>query len=136
MTIRIVCYGIPATQGSQRALISASTGKAITLPDNKAKLASWRSAVAWEAARIMQGRSLLDGPLELRATFHLPRPVSAPKRRRHPDRKPDLDKLKRAIGDALKGVIYTDDARICRAVTEKVYGEPARAEIEIEELHP
>jgi Holliday junction resolvase RusA-like endonuclease len=36
-------------------------------------------------------------------------------------KKPDLDKLLRALKDALKGVIYRDDSQVVRVVTSKDY---------------
>ena len=48
--------------------------------------------------------------------------------------KPDLDKLERAIGDALTGIVFRDDSQIAWWSVWKVYGEPARAHIEIATL--
>lgn len=48
--------------------------------------------------------------------------------------RPDYDNLAKAIGDALKGIVYVDDGSIARAVVEKVYGDPPGVEIEIVEL--
>ena len=47
--------------------------------------------------------------------------------------KPDLDKLARAVGDALTGVAYRDDAQITRWHLQKRYGEQAGTEITV---HP
>jgi crossover junction endodeoxyribonuclease RusA len=130
--ISFTAFGIPATQGSARAFLRG--GRAVVAHDSKSKLLSWRSVVAAEAAKAFQATLLpapLDVPLLLRVLFVLPRPASAPKRRVYPDRKPDLDKLLRALKDGMTGVIYTDDARVCRVVAEKVYGAPARAEVEV-----
>jgi Holliday junction resolvase RusA-like endonuclease len=81
------------------------------------------------------GVSMLDGPLQATFRFYLPKPVSAPKRRRTwPDRKPDLSKLMRAIEDPMNGVLIADDARIVAAFVSKDYvedgGQP-RAEVRV-----
>ena len=48
------------------------------------------------------------------------------------DRKPDADKLARAIGDALATIVLRDDSRIVAWDISKVYGAPARCEITID----
>lgn len=60
-----------------------------------------------------------DQALALDVTFYLPRPPSLPKRIIYPMRKPDLDKLTRAIGDSLKGIVYDEDSRIVDLNTRK-----------------
>ena len=65
----------------------------------------------------------LDGPLEVEATFYFERP-RRPKFDA-PAVKPDLDKLCRALGDALTAAeIVTDDARIVTWHAHKTYGSP------------
>lgn len=64
----------------------------------------------------------LEGPLVLTATFVLPRPKSAPKRRVWPTVKPDTDKLLRALCDALTDCgAWLDDAQVVRMSVEKRY---------------
>ncbi|MHC6175440.1 RusA family crossover junction endodeoxyribonuclease [Glutamicibacter sp. X7] len=99
--------GIPAPQGSKRHV---GGGRMI---ESSAKVRPWREAVAAEAQRIAQKLDQpLDGHLRLIVRFELP----APKRSRfgsRPAGPPDLDKLIRAVDDALtmSGLIV-DDARI------------------------
>lgn len=95
----------------------------------------WREAVAWHALDSMRGREMLDGPCEVHATFRFPRPKghyrtgknshllreSAPS---HPSGKPDADKLQRAAGDSMTGIVMRDDAQICHWDVWKVYGTP------------
>lgn len=70
-----------------------------------------------------------EQPFELLLVFYLPRPngdftasgelkASA---RVEPWTKPDLSKLTRALEDALTGMVWDDDSRIVRTVTEKRY---------------
>lgn len=68
----------------------------------------------------MGRRKLIDGPVSVSATFYLARQTSRP-HEIYPDRKPDLDKLCRALGDALEGVILTQDSRIIRWYARKLY---------------
>ncbi len=55
-------------------------------------------------------------------TFVLPRPKSAPKRRIWPEVKPDLDKLVRALCDALTQCgAWGDDAQLIHLTATKRY---------------
>lgn len=131
-TVRVM--GLPQQQGSKNPW----GGEA-----NK-KLAPWRGHVTqtvgqeWEAA----GRSLLLGPVELRVTFTFPRPKAhyrangelKPNAPHYKTSAPDLDKLQRAIGDALTSTVFRDDAQVAVWVVEKVYAETAYANITIIDL--
>jgi Holliday junction resolvase RusA-like endonuclease len=128
--VRLVVPGLPAPQGSKRFMRHRTTGVAIGLEDSS-RTRDWRAVVASEA-RFMAARLRetevdflpLNGPLFAAFVFWLPRPASAPKRRRYPDAKPDLSKLVRAVEDSLSGVLIRDDARIVRASLAKDFGEP------------
>lgn len=82
------------------------------------ELGPWRERVALQASADM--RSLGYTPVPARepvlveVQFILPRLASAPKTRPHPPAtsKPDLDKLIRAILDALTGPVLHDDAQV------------------------
>lgn len=60
-------------------------------------------------------------PVKVTMLFQFQAPASA-KKRTHPSVKPDIDKLQRAILDALSGVAFADDAQVVRAWADKVYG--------------
>lgn len=111
--------GLPAPQGSKRHV-----GNGIMRESSK-NLAPWRDAVA-HAARDIAGDSLpLAGPLRLVVHFRFPMPKSrraavraagwAPK-----TSAPDLDKLVRSTGDALKaGGLIGDDALFAEITATK-----------------
>ena len=109
-------YGTPAPQGSKRFVGRAKSGRGILVESSKA-VAPWREAVKPAALRARAAQpdsEPLDGPLRLSVVFSLARPKSAPKRRKWPDRTPDLSKLIRATEDALTDAgVWTDDARVC-----------------------
>lgn len=112
--------GEPIPQGSMRAV---ARGRIVS--DND-RLRPWRDSVAWHVRDAMGDTPPLTGPLEVRAAFVLPRPQSAPKRRWAPDRKPDLDKLLRALLDAATaGGAWVDDAQVVAVTTRKVYATAA-----------
>ncbi len=109
--IRIVVYGSPAPQGSKRHV---GGGRMI---ESSKKVKPWRQDVKSAAELWLHenGRPApLDGPLIVRMVFTLPKPKSAPKRRRtYADRKPDLSKLLRSTEDALTDAgLIADDARL------------------------
>lgn len=104
--------GLPQPQGSKRGFVSAN-GK-VSLVESAAGVKPWRSDVKVFAADAMTGHLLISGPVSLRCDFVMKRPVSTSKNRPTPPatKKPDLDKLLRAIGDALKGTVYAEDSLI------------------------
>lgn len=98
--------GRPAPQGSKRHV-----GRGILVESSKA-LAPWRTSVAWHAAQVYRAAPL-DGPLAVRVEFLMPRPAGTPKRSTPAAvKRPDLDKLTRAIFDALSLVVWRDDSQI------------------------
>jgi Holliday junction resolvase RusA-like endonuclease len=116
MTITV--FGIPAPQGSKRFL-GTKGGKGILVESCK-RVRPWRESVVW-AAREAGGR--VAGPVSVTMVFTLPKPKSAPKKRKTwPDRKPDLSKLIRSTEDALTDAgVWEDDARVVQCVATKVY---------------
>ncbi len=122
-------FGVPEPQGNKTGFVRA--GKVVMVegrrPDARARFASWRDGVT-SAARDWQAEHnapLLDEPCRLRLTFRMPRPATAPKRRHWPDTRPDVDKLTRAVMDALTGVLITNDSRVCELEVRKVFAQDA-----------
>ncbi len=112
--MKIVVYGSPAPQGSKRFVGHAKkTGNAILVEMSK-KVAPWREAVKSVAIAARNGSPPMDGPLIVRMIFTVPKPMSAPKRRRtYPCVSPDLSKLIRSTEDALTDAgVWRDDARV------------------------
>ena len=90
--------------------------------EQSAKVKPWRQDVAAAALDAMRGLPMLTGPLGMTVVFTLPKPLSAPKRRRTwPCRRPDLDKLLRSTLDALTGEVFADDAQIVSLRAAKAY---------------
>lgn len=119
--IEFTVPGEPATQGSARALMIG--GKPRVIHDSK-RTGPWRKQ-AEKAAFVAMCKYRArpwDCPVLVDATFVLP----WPKRRVRPvpSVQPDLDKLCRALGDALEGVVVTNDSRIVEWRARKTYGDP------------
>jgi len=111
-TLRLIVYGHPAPQGSKRHV-----GNGVMVESSK-HVKPWRDDVknaAEKAIADQLGQTYpLDEPLVVRMVFTLPKPASAPKRRRTwPCRTPDLSKLIRSTEDALTNAgVWRDDARV------------------------
>lgn len=104
----IQVYGQPAPQGSKRHV-----GGGVMVESSK-KLRPWRQDVKAAAESVRGDRAPIDAPVRVRMVFTLPKPLSAPKRRRiWPCRTPDLSKLVRSTEDALTDAgVWRDDARV------------------------
>ena len=134
--VAFTVHGLPISQGSKNPWGGESNAK---------KLKPWRAAISAEAGEQMNGRPLEDGPVRLRANFYFPRPKShfgtgrnarvlkesAPS---YVTKTPDLDKLVRAVGDALTDVVLRDDAQIVHLDVWKYWGDAARCDIVVEPL--
>ena len=98
--------GKPAAQGSKRHV-----GGGRLVEQSKA-VAPWRTLVAWHAAQAYSGAPV-EGPIRVVLHFVMPRPSGTPKRSTPPAiKRPDADKMTRAIFDALSGVIWRDDSQV------------------------
>lgn len=123
-------YGTPVAQGSMKCV--GRNGRH-QLVDTKAKLLkSWREAVSDAGQRLMAHHDAqpLDKAVGIDITFTVARPKSVkPESRVWPFKKAartadgggDLDKLIRAVGDALSTITYLDDAQICELHVYKAY---------------
>lgn len=120
--------GTPVTQGSMKHV-----GGGHMVPSSP-KLLPWRNTIT-EAVEQYTGTYFgawepLDEPVIVQAVFYLERPKSA-KDRPFPHKRQDLDKLARALGDALApkvgrgktapGSFLIDDSRIVDLRVKKLY---------------
>jgi len=138
-------YGTAATKGSMRAIHLKGMKVPIVTESNRSAK-SWSQLVAEGASHAMQQRPLTDRVLfpagvRLTIAFYLPRPKKFSKRGVfvHHATKPDLDRLCRAILDALTSVAYADDKQVTELVTAKYYAPidaPARVDIAVEAAPP
>lgn len=122
--------GRPISQGSAKWIPSKTTGKSIPIQNKNLK--PWRQAIAW-AAKEELGACWIVGGCSMTLVFTFERPKahyrtgkyghllkeSAPQRH---IQKPDVDKLERAILDALSGVAYGDDCEIDTVGKTKRWG--------------
>jgi len=134
--VAFTVYGVSQPAGSKTAGRSKS-GK-MFVRDSAKGSRQWKTQVAQAAGEAVNGGGLLDGALELSVIFTVPRPKShygvrglRPSAPQHPTTRPDVTKLLRAVEDACTGVVWRDDAQVVAQHAYKVYGEPARADVEV-----
>ena len=116
-TISYFVPGIPVAKGRPRAYKMHNGHIGTYTPD---KTVDWERKVrsyAYEA----RPATPLEEPLTVCIEFTLLKPKSVAKKRQYPSVKPDLDNLEKAVLDAMNGLIYTDDALICRKYGAKWY---------------
>ena len=119
-TVRFDVSGLPVPQGSTRAFIVKNRP---VITSTSKGLNQWRQLVAGEAQRRV--KEPMGGPVAITLGFRLPRPKSAPKKKWiYPSKRPDIDKLVRAVLDALTHVIIADDSQVVSLTATKDYGPP------------
>ena len=128
--------GVPVSQGSKRHV---GQGRMI---ESSRKLAPWRALVAARAEVAMQERKLYDEPLWLAARFTFWRPKGHYRTGKlsdqlkagagsHVGTYPDIEKLLRAVNDAMEGIVFRNDSLVARVFAEKVYGDTLGAFISL-----
>lgn len=123
ITFSVVGHAQP--QGSMKAFNVPGKRYPVVTSDNPS-LKDWRQLVAFAAQRHAAGGPLRGGVVVL-LTFSLQRPKSLPKRVRQHLKKPDIDKLARAVLDALTGILFVDDSEVVRLMVTKQYAAPQQA---------
>ena len=134
--MRVRVHGTPQQQGSKNQFGAES---------NAAKLKPWRNQVAQAVGEAWGDAPVLLGPVRIHVTFAYMRPKKHyyTGKRAHVLREdapvykistPDADKLARAIGDALTGVVYKVDSQVQWGFLDKVYDEREYADITIIDL--
>jgi crossover junction endodeoxyribonuclease RusA len=136
VAVEFTAYGVPAPQGSKNPFGGESNPR--TKP--------WRADVKDKAVEAMGERLPLLGAVKATVVFVFPRPKAHYRTGKNAHllrddaplfhgskRGGDTDKLQRAIGDALTGVVYRDDSQIAAWDVAKVYGDRAGAHIRISE---
>ena len=137
--LKITVWGKPIAQARPRfRTMRSKGGRAFGMAYSPQETEAGRFACA-VANSLPPGFLPLNGPVELSARFVMPIPASASKKKRAamesgellPAKKPDTSNMVKFCEDCLNGVVWVDDSLICRILSEKVYGEHPRTEIEV-----
>jgi Holliday junction resolvase RusA-like endonuclease len=134
--IRFTAVGTPRPKGSATVVEHDRRGnrlpRAMLIPQNSHKLDQWEKSVAGAALATVtrQGRERfpINEPIVALLLFRLCRPDShfgvrglRPTAPRVPAVKPDIDKLTRAVLDAVTGLVIGNDSRVVFVAAGKVY---------------
>lgn len=122
-------YGAPATKGSTVSFMGQHG--IVTKTDCK-NLSAWTQAVGWAARASRLPLAPRDMPVRVQAIFQFVRPKRVT--RLAPTVRPDIDKLTRALLDALTGVAYEDDDQVTQLRIDKVYSVTACTIVNISQL--
>lgn len=129
--------GVPRPGGSKKGFLNKKSGR-VMIVDACAKNKEWRSLVSLFAYQAYTGEPL-EGPLELKVSFTLPRPkhhynskgILKPAAPMYHISAPDTTKLLRSTEDSLKGIIWKDDNQVALQYARKIYGEKPGAHITV-----
>ena len=115
-------------KGSTVSFPDRHSGKIRTKTDSKHGK-SFTRTVRWAAraagvTRIPKGRGV-----SVSVMYSFARPKGRDCRRADPCVRPDVDKLSRALLDALTGIAYDDDGQVVALSVRKIYGDPVRARV-------
>jgi Holliday junction resolvase RusA-like endonuclease len=140
--IKLKILGTPQPkQGDRQRIANGSRGQFIQ-HYKTSKVRNMENDIKVQAlAQLPKDFAPFDEPIGIRAKFVFPPLKSFPKYklerieggiRIYKDTKPDLtDNLMKGLCDALEGIVYVNDSRICSVETEKVYGRVPRTEVEV-----
>lgn len=145
ISVDFVVPGLPAPQGSKRYL-GQRGGKGITVESSK-RVAPWRADIRAAAEPACRTFGPFTGPVEVHLIFNMPRPRSHYRTGRfahllrdtaptYAHKRPDIDKLTRAVLDALKGVAWLDDAQVVRLDATKRYAQVPDLCCSVTEIEP
>jgi crossover junction endodeoxyribonuclease RusA len=141
-SIELWVAGLPIAQGS-KTFVPTPAGPR-SKESNEKTLRPWRNDIRVAATIRMNGPPWI-GPVSLRAVFVFPRPKSHYGTGRNAGQvkdsapgwktsAPDLDKLIRAVGDSLTGLVYRDDSQIVDLAVTKIYGQTPGLTLRLSEV--
>lgn len=119
-----VSFTVPHTPFAQpRQRSAVRNGRAVNYTPGNHPVQQFKFSCQWFARRAYSGEPL-TGPLRCDLLFIMPRPKNLvwktkPMPRLRHAIKPDRDNLEKACCDALKGIIWVDDAQVCDGRIEK-----------------
>ena len=129
--------GVAAPQGSKKGFSRAGSTR-VQMVESSARVKPWRESIRAAAlAEMGDDWTPIDGPVEVTITYYLPRPKSHYGTGRNAGQlkptvplahttKPDIDKLDRAVLDALTSAgVWRDDSQVWSLYPVKLYADDA-----------
>ena len=109
--------GDPRTKGS-KSLMRTKNGRYVMVEASANKLKKWMNKIGDIAKGAFD--EPLNGAIRLDCVFQFNKPKTV-KNRDLPHVRPDLDKLLRAVNDALTGIAFKDDGQVTTIISMKAY---------------
>ena len=137
-TVAFVIPGTPVGKGRPKF---ARRGNFVTTYTPE-KTATYENLVKVKAEQAMDGRPMIDGPVEVSIRLIVTPPASwSQKKQREalegrifPTSKPDIDNVLKGIMDACNEIVFKDDKQAVDVRVVKRYGQVARAAVEVRPL--
>jgi Holliday junction resolvase RusA-like endonuclease len=120
--LRFEVRGNPRPQGSLTAWRTAAGSKARIAHAGGVPFRRWRASLANAAIVASVDSPPFRGPVIVTLTFRMPRPAKS--KDSSPVMPPDVDKLARAVLDALSGIVYQDDGQVVVLTASKHWATP------------
>lgn len=143
--MKIIFYGEPTPKQSARFRTFKKAGKTIVQSyHTKAIKDKYNSLKNQAISQVPKEHKLFDGPIGVKVLFVFP-PLKSWKKsikeslalgaKIYKHTKPDLhDNLMKLPIDSLEGIVFTNDSRVAKVESEKIYGNEPRTEIEFYQL--
>lgn len=125
--------GLPAAQGSKHAYVNKYTGRA-ALVESSAQVKPWRERIYHAAKEADRADIDSTGPFVVHLVFNFARPSAHYRTGRYAGHlrhdaplapatraSKDIDKLSRAVLDALTGVVWNDDSQVVKLRASKAF---------------
>lgn len=117
-TVAFFVPGVPRTQGSKRIV----RGRMIEA--HAPELKAWRTAVGWAARAAWRCEPVpLEHAVKVVLEFRFPQPKRGARGYPCTGGGLDVEKLVRAVHDAMTGIVWTDDSQVVELVARKGWGE-------------
>lgn len=145
MTVTLIAAfvpGVPRPQGSKRPFRNQHSGK-IAMVESSKHVKTWRDDIRGALLDRLPAAAPFTCPVSVRLVFTMPRPKGHYRTGRNahllrdtapplPIGKPDVDKLIRAVLDAVGSAgVYVDDSQVTQVLGIKRYGRTPGVLIEI-----
>ncbi len=131
--IEFFVHGIPRPQGSKAGFIR--NGRVVLVEASK-QLPEWREQIVLAAKEAMMSTDewyKSEKPVRVECVFFFPKPKTV--KRKYPYVAPDLDKLCRALLDALTVAgVYLDDAQVVDLIATKRYSDSSGVSVAVFEI--
>lgn len=144
--MKLLILGTPATKQSARFRVAKSAmGKSFVMSYQSKQVKETERNIAYDVKQqLPEGFIPYEGALSVKVLFVFPPLKTFNKAKMkvleeggviYKPQKPDLtDNLMKGLFDAMSGIVFRDDAQICKVESEKRFGLQPRIEVEFEEL--